>query len=577
MAQKLRILKFALALCTSILIMIIFVIFCENIFPYHYEDHDIQLLDKGWSLDYRNQSYQDITLSNFKLDPPDDGDEMVLSTRLPVEGVSDATVSFLVYHSVVTAYLDGQQFYSYGKEEAAKNELVGSGYQYILLPADYYGKELTIQLDITEKDAFSDFTPILLGQGTNLYGNFIHSNRFVIFASVFLVVIGLVFLAISSFMIYFVKHSVRLTYISIFSILIGIWTGCNYKIIQLLSDNLPLNTLIEYIALYLMPLFIALLFYTIRSNQKREKIIYLCFIGVDLVFAVTVFTLQFLNLVHIPRVLTICHVIVLAEVLYCLYSIIRNLKNEKRSEKLLLVGLLFLSVFVIGDLIVYNLQKYNPGQFKSGYVSITPVGAVAFVIFLLISYLIEIYDSNNEQKEKEYFMKLAYCDYLTQTGNRAKCNEVLSELRHEKTSYGIINLDLNGLKTVNDTRGHNYGDLLISGLANVLKRCFEPYGMVGRMGGDEFIIILKNITKENLEEYLRQFQHYLNVENENNLETNISVSYGYAMDSEVFDRDPLKVYNLADARMYQMKEIFHKAGQGWQREQKNESDGLDCN
>jgi diguanylate cyclase (GGDEF)-like protein len=210
------------------------------------------------------------------------------------------------------------------------------------------------------------------------------------------------------------------------------------------------------------------------------------------------------------------------------------------------------------DLLQYNFQKYNVDSFRQGYLSITPIGAVVFVIFLLVSYLVEIYDTHNAEIEKEYLIKMAYYDYLTQTGNRTKCNLLMEELNNENISYGIISMDLNDLKKANDSKGHNFGDVLICGLAEVLKRSFEPMGMVGRMGGDEFIVILKSVSKEKIEELIKTFKWNLEIENDKNPEFQLRVSYGYAMDNEVEEKDAGKVYNLADARMYQMKEIYHR-------------------
>ena len=115
--------------------------------------------------------------------------------------------------------------------------------------------------------------------------------------------------------------------------------------------------------------------------------------------------------------------------------------------------------------------------------------------------------------------------------------------------------DLNGLKASNDTLGHEAGDELIKGAADVLRANFEPYGRVYRIGGDEFAVIM-NISLEKLKEVQRKFEADMNAWS-GTLNKELSISCGYASAKE----HPSETFNglshLADESMYAAKEAYY--------------------
>ncbi len=92
-------------------------------------------------------------------------------------------------------------------------------------------------------------------------------------------------------------------------------------------------------------------------------------------------------------------------------------------------------------------------------------------------------------KRLEY---LAYHDHLTGLPNRFSLIEMIKDSINKNISIALIYLDLDDFKVVNDTAGHQSGDELLVYIANKLKLFIEGRGSVSRVGGDEFVIILKN-------------------------------------------------------------------------------------
>ena len=97
--------------------------------------------------------------------------------------------------------------------------------------------------------------------------------------------------------------------------------------------------------------------------------------------------------------------------------------------------------------------------------------------------------------------ELSSKDILTGVMNRNEMNNYVDKLCMDSDgsgiSVGVIFADLNGLKRVNDTYGHNTGDTLLKNAAKALKECFDPTEIF-RAGGDEFTIIVTGITEEEL-------------------------------------------------------------------------------
>lgn len=117
-----------------------------------------------------------------------------------------------------------------------------------------------------------------------------------------------------------------------------------------------------------------------------------------------------------------------------------------------------------------------------------------FVIGFLIYLIYSIFDKKRYEKQLE---KLAYYDSLTGLPNRKMFNDRLEKAiamaERQRYNVAVMFLDLDDFKSVNDTLGHNAGDLFLRDIAERLKSVARTEDTVARLGGDEFIIILNNI------------------------------------------------------------------------------------
>ena len=104
-------------------------------------------------------------------------------------------------------------------------------------------------------------------------------------------------------------------------------------------------------------------------------------------------------------------------------------------------------------------------------------------------------DITDEKNSEEKIFNLAYYDALTSLPNRKKLLEEMQALIDRgDENFALMFIDLDNFKSINDSLGHDVGDYVLEKTAVRLKQLIEENIIVGRLGGDEFIIVLKNIT-----------------------------------------------------------------------------------
>jgi diguanylate cyclase (GGDEF)-like protein/PAS domain S-box-containing protein len=113
------------------------------------------------------------------------------------------------------------------------------------------------------------------------------------------------------------------------------------------------------------------------------------------------------------------------------------------------------------------------------------------------AYLVMLHDITERKQAEEQVRYLAYHDALTGLPNRTLFHErlagALRRRRRNRNMVGLLFIDLNGFKEVNDTFGHAAGDLLLKTVGTRLAACLREADAVARMGGDEFTVILEQI------------------------------------------------------------------------------------
>jgi diguanylate cyclase (GGDEF)-like protein/PAS domain S-box-containing protein len=180
----------------------------------------------------------------------------------------------------------------------------------------------------------------------------------------------------------------------------------------------------------------------------------------------------------------------------------------------------------------------------------------------VMNYLALFSDTSEKANHKRELEKLAYYDTLTGLPNRAllleRLERTLSELQphHNDQQLALAFIDIDNFKTINDTRGHVFGDQLIKALSQRLANQLSSDDFLGRISGDEFLLIFSPQQQlEHIEQQSRQFVELLRKPfTLGDISQSISVSIGvshYPQDGN----DSKSLIATADIAMYHAKKL----------------------
>ena len=154
--------------------------------------------------------------------------------------------------------------------------------------------------------------------------------------------------------------------------------------------------------------------------------------------------------------------------------------------------------------------------------------------------------------DRHVLEKMAYQDTITGLPNRNEMNRFF-DTHIGKESIGVLFLDLDQFKAINDTLGHNVGDLLVQEVGTRLREFIQHDQQAFRIGGDEFLFIVKHCTQERAEQLAKQILH--RVKNVYRIEGNelyITGSIGISIGS-IQESDRSVLLKTADTAMYRAK------------------------
>ena len=520
------------------------------------------VLNNGWDITINGESYSDVALDSFLFETVEKGDKIEMETKLPDDwGYKQAVLCVHNRHTTMSMYIDDVLEYEYGHDRYEQGKTTGSGFLFINFLDEYKGKTLKLQYYVTEYNAFSKFDEVWFGEWINSYRYIITDNRVPMLTGSFLIVFGLMMAFVLVFAVTVSKKYRNVLFLSIFSICIGLWTLCYYNVVIVFSIPLYSISLMEYMSLFLAPIPIVAYMngYVKELYSKRITLIYNLLFLVQLVMSVVTIALHTADIVHGAHLLPVFQFMFIIHMGFFSYILIQRMKKDALMKKVTIIGLMLVVVCVLYELASYSITRYV-GYSLPEVKGISSAGFIVFIGILVLDLYKRVTKSMMEEQEKALLIKRAYTDELTQLYNRGYCTDYMKTVSEKNIDYGIVNIDLNNLKITNDTFGHVKGDELICQAAFVIKKAFEGNGVVGRMGGDEFIAIIDNGEKSFMEKLLNDLTKLIEDVNKENPQLNLSISHGYAMSSEIEDNSPEMVYQLADKRMYENKRMY-KASQ----------------
>lgn len=331
-----------------------------------------------------------------------------------------------------------------------------------------------------------------------------------------------------------------------FIFLSGTWILLDSKITTIAGGNYALTYFFSYMVFYLLP--VPLLFFFQQILELKSKLLrHLTWLTAG--NAGLWMLLHLLKLVPIRNTSTSVHIIIIISLAVFIWEIFKRKEKEKRRRLLCTFwGLLLIFAAAFISIVFYYMGILPPANSAVLFAW----GLLALIVCMLMDTVMIFGRIWKENQYTGLYRQLATEDSMTMLSNRNAYELRLQELIDKPPrELNYIIFDIDGMKHINDTYGHNMGDQVIS----LVARCiFEVFGALGdcyRIGGDEFCVIIT--VPVGISHKLRQFERTLELRNE--LGLSVKVSHGwhkrkFQKDGPVSPKDITGLKDAADKKMY---------------------------
>lgn len=450
------------------------------------------------------------------------------------------SITFYVIHHYVKVYLDGELVYSLQPSSANRiGKTTSSNWISVPIYPEDAGKEVVVVATPVYKSVINGEIEFLVGSRFSVFSECLLEDADVLIVSIICVLAGLFIISMQGYQLVRKKTASReMFYLGIMAILLGIWRLTDTRLIALLLPGQAMA--LGYItigALVLSPIPLLLFLKERMANYDSAPLLHASMVltGASLV----ILLLQVLGIADFKEMLMVCHIMLAGTAaMLGAIAVAYWLQNGAHGDQHAAVLIVILIAGVAMDIACFYWQK------KSENVVFT---ALAFVIDIIFLFTIDTYETKNK----------AYTDPHTGLFNKNRWDELMASGLPTSGNLAVMMLDLNGLKYVNDTYGHDSGDRMIFDFANILRNTLPPGSVICRWGGDEFAVMLMDSDPEAMEQYAGQLKQAAQRHNDSGNPPFIYFAAGWALASEFPELSREELLSRADERMYQEKRQWY--------------------
>ena len=432
-------------------------------------------------------------------------------------------------------WVNGEYLSGHGKvSKDAKSEKAIYRSQYIFFPS--VNKEIDI---VIHTSTYRDIEPWLAAAtfGTK------HPILKLMYKNVAIdgITIGIMFImGFFSFGFYFTKpkQKINIYFASICFIMLIRCLVFNSRLIVQFYPNIIYEVLskISAITFYLsVTMYILFLDEMFENRFIIRKIAVIYGVGFSVLCLVTE------NMIY-DRFGVIAQIIVALFTIYIFVFLIKEIRRKNQNAVKNIIPFIVLSITGINDALVNNAVLYN------SYIAL--YGVIIYIIaqslFIVDDYL-----------EKHRLLDYVNRDGLTSLYNNKYIKEILSRhlKRHinSKEKFSLLMIDIDDFKGVNDQYGHMFGDTVLIDVAKIIHEVSDDKGYAGRLGGDEFIILLPKTSEKDAMDFAKRIMNRVeDMNNKYEINKKISVSIGvYENDED----DLIQCIDKVDKSMYKAKTL----------------------
>lgn len=487
-----------------------------------------------------------------------EGDGVTLQGVIEPSDVRDRFIAFYTVHQNVRVTIGKNVVYEISGADNPFGKTPGSGWNFVAVKGTHIGNVVEIKLsspyaqtdkripDVFDGSKYGIMKMVLLEEIPSLI---------ICFLTILIGLVILIYCIIIKRKGNVGNSAMTLMHLGMFSTMMGIWSANESSCLSMVFGRSLCSTYLAYFSLMLMV--IPFMLFTRDMFADREHVIWKVCCVMSLTDIIGTTLLQVFQIYDYRETLWGMHATCIFFMFVVIYMAIKEaregvLTKEMKVNVLSLILIIFGFVF---DLAIYYITKGSANV----------IGRVCFLLYIVIlcyMFTREIAELTNKGKEADLYHKLAFTDALTGVWNRTAYSRHIAQYDQEGLKHvQVFVLDLNNLKWCNDNMGHQLGDSYIIHAATFVNNLFEKKAKVYRIGGDEFCVITKDMTPEEIEKMSR-------ILGEKEIEVRVKgeekVFYGsIASGFESYrqgDQDVYQIAKRADAKMYERKRKMKEAG-----------------
>ncbi|MBP3503899.1 MAG: GGDEF domain-containing protein [Bacilli bacterium] len=419
----------------------------------------------------------------------------------------------------------------------------------------YAGKKITVISENVAKYQYPILEEVLIGEKGDVLLNILSGTVVSLYFIALTAILGLALIIIGILLVInkSTKYIADCLCLAIFTLLFDAWLICNISEIQcLINDKATLYSIYTF-TLYtvLLPIFILL-----RNKCTSFTKLYDSLFIINVLIMIINFILASTTNFKLLSSSIVLHIFLSVAIILMLYTVF--VEYFKHKNKTILSFLISGSIFFF--CVGLTLAAYYFPNMKLAVIDYDFFVKIAFIVFVLINgvtYLQQVILASLKMSESAIYRKLAFTDLMTNLNNRSSFDHYLNTLTEEMfDSISILEVDIDGLKFVNDNFGHSVGDEMIKKVASEIKEVFGEYGKCFRIGGDEFEIIILNENKSFINLLIDRFKS--NIDNMTlSSGSKVYVSIGATFDDGMLSKHKsiANLINITDRLMYENKHI----------------------
>lgn len=475
---------------------------------------------------------------------------------LPDEFRDQQSLLFKTTHTRVEIFLDGKEIYQYGEDKNAPEFMKspGSCWHIVDIPKNSSGKTLELRILPTYPGYYGNELTISYGTRgecvlrilKDSFGTLLISCG-ILFAGMISLILFLSCMRTKNKMKFEVRNEILLN-LGIFSLLIAIWSLDQCGFMQFLVPDGRTLYYIDFFSFLLFPIPFTFLIHDICKSKYRKGVMCL-----SILFMVNIsleVILQCAGIIDIFQLLSVTHILMMFSVIYTFIIIhYEAVKLENRAAREFKYPVYIIMTFGVVEMLMYYIRDFKKTSI------FLPLGTLIFIISLIWIQVYRFYDQYVRKQKLVYLQKMANMDMLTEAMNRnayENMSKYLDEQEIELKTTGVVLLDVDDLKVINDTYGHEKGDEALKLCYQCIRQAFKNEKNCFRIGGDEFAYVYHSEEKDQIPSCISILDRILK-EKTRDFVYPLSISSGYAYYIPDTDIDFKDIVRRSDTMLYRQK------------------------